>query len=462
MASESIKILIEAEDKASGQVAAASKNIEQAVKGVKETGQKAKGSIEFVGVLAGQLGGGQLQTAAQGVAAITEKVGQFSEVMKAGGKGAAFFQAGIAALVGVMSFSLGKSIGEAIFGVKDLAAELENAATDYEQTLGRMKSASDQKFEARFEVIQFGETFETQQIAARKLFDEVKKAQDDATASAAYYAAEAEKILATANPYLGKLGEISDEEKDRAKQLQAQADQHREMLPILEQQLQKISAQYGPRARALEQAKKQKAIDENSLQSLKQLGYQFDELTKGKERARASELRDQGVSESDAKAILMMEGLIAKEKQLQAQKEKTRQAEISKLDQMQSLAKGELDKLKEQKIALEQGEQAAHAFRLQQQGLDKDTSEAIAAAQAAMDASAKAAGQKVQPAAALQATESRLMIRGPKEDSQKKIEQNTKMSADQTKALNTAFAKLSTTLEKTQGERFVLERAGQR
>ena len=48
MASESIKILIEAEDKASMQVASASKNIEQSVKGVKETGQKAKASVEFM------------------------------------------------------------------------------------------------------------------------------------------------------------------------------------------------------------------------------------------------------------------------------------------------------------------------------------------------------------------------------------------------------------------------------
>jgi hypothetical protein len=81
MAGDAIKIVIEAEDKASAQAINASRNIENAVKGVKETGQKAKASTEFIGVLAGQLGGSQFQAAASGVAAITEKVGQFSEVM---------------------------------------------------------------------------------------------------------------------------------------------------------------------------------------------------------------------------------------------------------------------------------------------------------------------------------------------------------------------------------------------
>ena len=76
MASESVKILIEAEDKASAQVASATKSIESNVKAVKETGAQAKGSIEFIGVLAGQLGGDKFASAAQGVAGITEKVGQ--------------------------------------------------------------------------------------------------------------------------------------------------------------------------------------------------------------------------------------------------------------------------------------------------------------------------------------------------------------------------------------------------
>jgi hypothetical protein len=115
--SESVKILIEAEDKASGQAAAAGKNIEAAVGKIRDVGGKAKASTEFIGVLAGQLGGAEFASAAAGVAGITEKVGQFSEVMKTGGTGALAFKAGIGALVGIMSFQLGKSIGEMIFGV---------------------------------------------------------------------------------------------------------------------------------------------------------------------------------------------------------------------------------------------------------------------------------------------------------------------------------------------------------
>jgi hypothetical protein len=141
MAGDAIKIVIEAEDKASAQAINASRNIENAVKGVKETGAKAKASTEFIGVLAGQLGGSQLQQAAGGVAAITEKVGQFSEVMKAGGVGAMAFQAGVTLLVTTLSFNLGKSIGEAIFGVQELKDEFGEARAQIEGFTQSMISA---------------------------------------------------------------------------------------------------------------------------------------------------------------------------------------------------------------------------------------------------------------------------------------------------------------------------------
>ncbi|MFO0201501.1 MAG: hypothetical protein ACK528_00045, partial [Alphaproteobacteria bacterium] len=194
MASESVKILIEAEDKASAQVANASKNIEQAVKGVKETGARAKGSIEFVGVMAGQLGGGQLQTAAQGVAAITEKVGQFSEVMKTGGKGAAFFQAGIVALVGVMAFQLGKTISEAIFGVRDLAKEFEDMTAESDQQAEAMKQIASIKFGEQLEDVQLIKDPKKQQAEAVALFKAIEEQRNNAIKSASVYDAQAEKI----------------------------------------------------------------------------------------------------------------------------------------------------------------------------------------------------------------------------------------------------------------------------
>ena len=115
-------------------------------------------------------------------------------------------------------------------------------------------------------------------------------------------------------------------------------------------------------------------------------------------------------------------------------------ARIQKLD---DLRKSELERLQEQKIAIEQGEQAAHAFRLQQQGLDQGTAEAIAAAQAAMDAAKdKDKNKKPIEQTTNTAVESRLLTRGPKEDTQQKIVENTKLTVEQLAKVEEAIKKL--------------------
>ena len=462
MASESIKILIEAEDKASMQVASASKNIEQSVKGVKETGQKAKASVEFFGVLAGQLGGSQLQSAAGGVAAITEKMGQFSEMMKVGGAGAMAFQAGLTLLVTTMSFKLGQSIGEMIFGVRDSEKAFSEAKAEADAYAAALVAAGNQKFSEQLEDIQLIRDPEAKQQAAVDLFRSIEKGINNSIESMNFYQAQVDEMDASIIP--DPFGDQTEIRNQLQQQANAQADIH----ASLQEQLQTVSKQFGARAQLVQTIKNQQAAEDaaaakaaqsfnSGMATLKQLGFQYDELTKGRDAARAAQLRDQGIGDADIKAILMMDGMIAKEKELQAVKDKARQAEEGRLTQVENLAKSELQRLEEQKVALEQGQQAAHAFRLTQQGMDKESAEAIAAAQAAMDASTKAAGQKVQPAAALQATESRLMIRGPKEDSQKKIEQNTQVTAEQSKLMNAAIDKLKDAVEKTQGQRLVLE-----
>ena len=462
MASESIKILIEAEDKASMQVASASKNIEQSVKGVKETGQKAKASVEFFGVLAGQLGGSQLQSAAGGVAAITEKMGQFSEMMKVGGAGAMAFQAGLTLLVTTMSFKLGQSIGEMIFGVRDSEKAFSEAKAEADAYAAALVAAGNQKFSEQLEDIQLIRDPEAKQQAAVDLFRSIEKGINNSIESMNFYQAQVDEMDASMIP--DPFGDQTEIRNQLQQQANAQADIH----ASLQEQLQTVSKQFGARAQLVQTIKNQQAAEDAAaakaaqsfnagMATLKQLGFQYDELTKGRDAARAAQLRDQGIGDADIKAILMMDGMIAKEKELQATKEKARQTEENRLTQVENLAQSELQRLEEQKVALERGQQAAHAFRLTQQGMDKESAEAIAAAQAAMDASTKAGDKKVQPAAALQATESRLMIRGPKEDSQKKIEQNTQVTAEQSKLMNAAIGKLKDAVEKTQGQRLILE-----
>ena len=193
MASESVKILIEAEDKASGQAAAAGKNIEAAVGKIKDVGGKAKASTEFIGVLAGQLGGTEFASAAAGIAGITEKVGQFSEVMKTGGAGALAFKAGIGALVGVMSFQLGKTIGEMVFGTDNVASRMEQASKEADRFADSLVRIASTNVSNKMEDIELIRDPDQKQEAAKALFDDINKQVDEAVASFQHYSNAAEE-----------------------------------------------------------------------------------------------------------------------------------------------------------------------------------------------------------------------------------------------------------------------------
>lgn len=454
MASESVKILIEAEDKASAQVASATKAIESNVKAVKETGAKAKGSVEFIGVLAGQLGGTQFQTAAQGVAAITEKVGQFSEVLKVGGAGALAFQGGLTLLVTTLSFNLGKSLGEAIFKVKDTTAEFQRASEEadaYAQSLSRIVAS---RFGDKMQDLTFIKDPKEQINAAVEVQDAIQAELQTALGS---YIAYQDEVDAIRQAEASSLFGISATENERANELQRQANAQVAVIDALRQQQAELSRQYGPRAQQLallrqqqqeesQLAAKRKAADDSALSSLRNINYQYIELTKGREASRRQQLQDQGVGEADIQRILFAERALDAEKKLDDAKKKAQQDEQNRLQKVADLRQSELSRLEEQKVLLEQGEKAAHVFRLTQQGLDKDTAEAIANAQAAANEAMKA--RQIQPAQPLAAVESRLLSRGPKQDKMDEVAKNTKLTADQSIKLNEAIGRLQTAVEK--------------
>lgn len=451
MASESVQILIEAEDKASAKVASATDAIDQNIKSVKDTGAKAKASTEFIGVLANQLGGTDIASYAGQLAGLTEKVGQFSEMQKAGGAGALAFKAGLISLVATLAFNVGQSIGNAIFQTDKWNRMLEESRARIQELRDAANTVRGMRFAEDLEDVQLIKNPEEQAAEARKLYDSIDKNLQTVEARYGRSVSALDKMTNATDA----LGRVTGERGRNiaAKQDEIAADV--QLIDQMRQQKTEIGKIYGIRAleiqaiKAKQQAEdeaeaKRKQISANSLSQIKALRFEYDELTIGSLEAKRAQALSAGASEQDAQIMLNLQKMIDMEREKADAKKKADEEEKARIQKIDDLRKSELERLQEQKIAIEQGEQAAHAFRLQQQGLDKGTAEAIAAAQAAMDASKEKKDSKPIEQTSNAAFESRLLSRGPREDDQKKIVENTKLTVEQLGKVEEAIKKLET------------------
>jgi hypothetical protein len=485
MAGDAIKIVIEAEDKASAQAINAARNIESAVKGVKDTGKQAKASTEFIGVLAGQLGGSQLQQAAGGVAAITEKVGQFSEVMKTGGAGAMAFKLGIAGLVGVMSVNLGRALGETIFGVQEVKDEFAEAQAEVEAFTSRMNEAANKGFKEKLEDLSLIKDPAKQQNEAVAAFDEIQAAINKAYDNFYFRQQQIEKLTSeSANIGTGAEGMLeyldvfeqvdkmakAAENKELINNLTLENNQFVETINNLEKQKVALADVYGERANGIKAIKaQQKAEDEAaakakqtqaSIQSqLKKNHYAYLELTEGVEAARMAQLADEGIDETNAKRIVFAEKATRLEKERVDKKKKDDDQETQRIQRIADLQASELDRIKEQKILLEEGQEAANRFRLEQQGLGKEAAARIASEQAALDRQKKQGelAKKLAEKPQLMSVEQRLVSRGVNEDTQKDIAANTLKTVERLDAVAEAIKNQS---KEKKGDALQLEFVG--
>ena len=129
-----------------------------------------------------------------------------------------------------------------------------------------------------------------------------------------------------------------------------------------------------------------------------------------------------------------------KEDEQKAKEDAIKQAENDS-KRVEQLKQNELDKLEEERILLDQGKEAAHAFNLEKQGLSKADAENIAKQQSELDGQKKKSNPDVRNSPTeLRATESRLLTRGS-EDASKFTAQNTAQATIELKALNVKMAK---------------------
>jgi hypothetical protein len=449
--SESVKIIIDADDQASRKVEAAARNVENNIKKIRATGEQAKKSTEFFGVIATSLGGSELGAFASQLGGITEKTSQFAEVQKLGGAGALAFKAGLVGAVGVVAFQFGSAIGNAIFQTEKWTERLKEASDKAKELATNAASIRQTQFTERREDIEIFQDPEQKREAYKQLLGELNKdlagveAQSRASKKAADEWAAAWQITGDRQGFAEQAKQQAAEDAERVKALQAQrgeiekllsprAEENRllrerqeldkqaeanvaklkEEIDLLNGKVKVLSTEEQMLMRKRDLLKEQKQKETASDAFIKQLREEVALLKVKKSEQFAVEAGQK--TSSPAKANIAAELLQERDALIQ-KRELEKQAAAEKENESKRIAdlkKAELDKLEQERVLLTKGKEAAQAFALQKQGLSKADAERIAAEQSKLDQVNKevAKSKQAAPNQINQAFEARLLTRG--------------------------------------------------
>ncbi len=452
MSSESVNILIDADDLASAKVAAAAKNVENNIKAIKSSGENAKKSTEFFGTIAGALGGSELASYASQLAGITEKTSQFAEVQKLGGAGALAFKAGLIGAVGVVAFQFGSAIGNAIFQTEKWTERLKEASDKAKDLASNAASIRQTQFTERREDIELVDDPEAKREAYKQLLGQLNQdlagveAQSRASKKAAEEWAAAWQITGDRKGFADQAKQQAAEDAERVKALQAQRGEIEKILsPRTEenrllrerQELDKqaeanvaklkeeidalngkvkvLSSEESILIRKRDLLKETKQKDEASTAFIRQLREEVAMLKVKKEdlaSVEAAQKTSNPAQASLATALLQERDMLQQKRDAEKQAASERENESKRIA---ALKQAELDKLEQERVLLTQGKEAAQALALQKQGLSKADAESIAKQQAANEL--LKTNQTAKPNAPTQqinqAFEARLLTRGP-------------------------------------------------
>lgn len=402
---EQIKYLIDAEDKATAKINAATAVVEKNVKQVKELGGQAKKSSEVVSVLASSFGGTQFGAFAAQIGNITDKTAQFSEVSKLGGAGALAFKAGLIGAVAVISTQVGSAIGNAIFQTEKWNAELQATIA----TMDKLSSTA---------IGNMGKAFERERERIGLLIDPAEQEQANAELLASVQA-NLQGVGGQVEAYKAKIAEMDtvvgrtfnqaqiDLEKAGLKDAEAR-------LAALQKQRDTLNEQNSEYAKMFEQMKAQKASAdftkdlEAQVEHAKALTNATSEQARRMVEINAIAAKSGvGKDQEKIKALLLEKDeqeRIAKQR-IEAEKavgnirqkfteawERANQKIID--DQKQSLEtqKSTIGTLQSQAFEIARGKEASEAMKLEQQGFDSATANRLAQMQAALGKTGESAG----------------------------------------------------------------------
>jgi hypothetical protein len=446
MASESVKILIEAEDLASATIAQASQKIEQNVKNIKSVGQKAKASTEFIGQLANQLGGSEIAGFAGQLAGLTEKVSQFSEISKAGGAGAFAFKAGIVGLVGAMSFGFGQAIGNAIFETDRWKKELEDATEASKKLNAELIGFSDLRIGDEMRAISLLGSPEEQEKASAALVENLRQQAREASGVAAQLREDLKNVDTFDSDVVDFF--VTTDAKKRQDELKLQIQLQDDLSNSISKQAVELERKLNVDMQNAKVAKETAATQASSnyIESLREqlaiekaigdekFKLEAQKTAKGADVSVAAGL----LKDLDAQKQLVETAAKAAREQEQAD-EKKRTAQQKVID----LIANENTKNQERLVLLNKGTEAAKVFSLVQQGVAQTEAERLAAESERISRLEKNKQNReevnktlMQPQEAFQ---SRFLTRGPmanpNERLEKEAEKQTRLQEEQRKLL---------------------------
>lgn len=461
--SEAVEILIKADDQASATMASVATNAEKAGKktgnAFQASGKNVKATSDLFAQLANMTGNSQLAGLANTVSGITEKVGQFSEVSKAGKLGAMGFKLGLMGLAATAGFAVGKVLADIVWQTDKFEramAKAKETAAELDAQLKRNNSTLAANVREDIELIR---NPEEKQAAYKKLFDELNgqiamssqlvkmnekevEAWNDAwqiTGNRKQYAIDAQEQLKTSKEALANLKEQRDElakivgvraqENAAIKEANAAKDKSESYLENLRQEVEYLKATREEQIK-IDAMRNTTADDRGEAERL----LKERDAIKAKQEAEREAAAEAKKLQEDAIRAAEKAAEDAERARQKAQEDRENEAEQiaenarREVQRVEDIIAAERERLELQKIEKEQGKEAAAAQQLINQGVDEATAKALAAEQAAFDKAKqneadaaarlkseqtpvnKTAGGTVPTLAAM---ESRLLSRGP-------------------------------------------------
>lgn len=431
--SNSVDILIKADDQASAKLQKVENSLDGTVSKFQQTGKRAKSAADAMAAFASVSGDSALAGLAGQLAGVTEKLSGFAEAAKNGGTASLGFQAGLVGIVGVAAFEFGKVIADIIWQTElfeQQVAAVNRQAERLDKSVAGLQSRMMANAREDIELIQDPAE---KQAAYQALIADLNKNIEGLAGNVANSRKEVEK-WATSWKITGDQKQYYEDAKNQLK-----ADEDR--LQLLKDERDEIARNTGERAKNIAAIKEANATKERSRAYLEDLNREVEYLKASKEERRAMDaLKNAPTDTGEAERLLAERDAILAKQEAEKQAAEERKRQLDEVQQKAKQIKQEREREKQQieqlkasererldllRIEIEQGKEAARVKEMMSKGVDEQTAKQLVAEQARLDKlqAAKAKQDEFQKnlqttggAQKLTANESRLLTRGTSED----------------------------------------------